>query len=144
MDDKSTDTTIEVVRNYMKEFGDKHNIRMLTLRCNLGKGGAVKQGVRRARGRSILMVVLMLMEFMRWFNYDIQVFTMGCVYGLFHFGLFCVFQVDADGATDINDLGKLHAELSTVKIKNKVVKDEVGLVVGSRYGKLHMQYEYNS
>ena len=41
-------------------------------------------------------------------------------------------QVDADGATDINDLTKLYSELAAVKIRNTIVKDDVGLVVGSR------------
>lgn len=57
VDDKSTDDTKDVVRNkYMREHGDAHRISLLALSSNFGKGGAVKQGVKRARGKYILMV----------------------------------------------------------------------------------------
>jgi glycosyltransferase involved in cell wall biosynthesis len=56
VDDKSTDATKEVVHTYMNEYGDQHNMRLLELSRNYGKGGAVKQGVRRTRGKFVLMV----------------------------------------------------------------------------------------
>ena len=54
VDDASTDKTTEVA----SKFSAKHEnlIRILRLGENHGKGGAVKLGIQRARGRLILMV----------------------------------------------------------------------------------------
>ncbi len=73
VDDGSKDSTSEVVRKYSKQYGSDF-IRLLKFKVNRGKGGAVKRGVLKARGKYILMV-------------------------------------DADGATEINDLEKLEKEM---------------------------------
>ncbi|XP_053564410.1 dolichyl-phosphate beta-glucosyltransferase [Bombina bombina] len=54
VDDGSTDKTTEVALKYSKQFGtDK--VRVLTLKRNRGKGGAVRMGVLVSRGKTILM-----------------------------------------------------------------------------------------
>ena len=53
VDDGSKDSTCTVVHKYMQS---SNFIRLVKLGKNRGKGGAVKQGVKEARGRYILMV----------------------------------------------------------------------------------------
>jgi dolichyl-phosphate beta-glucosyltransferase len=53
VDDASSDRTTEVALEYTK---DHDIIRVLRLGENHGKGGAVKLGVQKARGKYILMV----------------------------------------------------------------------------------------
>lgn len=53
VDDGSKDKTTEVAMGYSKKFGcDK--VRVLTLAWNRGKGGAVRMGMFRARGKLLL------------------------------------------------------------------------------------------
>ena len=54
VDDASTDRTTEVAIEYSKN--NANTIRILKLGENHGKGGAVKLGVGKARGKYILMV----------------------------------------------------------------------------------------
>ena len=61
VDDASADRTTEVALEYTKRHLDL--IRVLTLGENHGKGGAVKLGVQRARGKYILMVRLRFISF---------------------------------------------------------------------------------
>jgi glycosyltransferase involved in cell wall biosynthesis len=58
VDDKSSDLTIDVVRQYMNNSKGGHNLSLLKLFSNRGKGGAIKAGVEFCRGRYILMVTL--------------------------------------------------------------------------------------
>ncbi|XP_028839145.1 dolichyl-phosphate beta-glucosyltransferase [Denticeps clupeoides] len=54
VDDGSKDKTTEVALGYTRKYGaDK--VRVLTLARNRGKGGAVRMGTLRSRGRLILM-----------------------------------------------------------------------------------------
>ena len=53
VDDGSTDRTTEVGLTYAKKYGTS-KIRVLTLKKNRGKGGAVKRGMMVARGKYIL------------------------------------------------------------------------------------------
>ena len=54
MDDKSTDATVQVVKNYMdSDYGSAVNL--VELKLNRGKGGAIKAGVEHTRGEYILM-----------------------------------------------------------------------------------------
>ena len=57
VDDGSTDTTVEVIRKHA-EIYKNHNIQMkiVHLKSNRGKGGAVKVGVSYAVGKYLLMV----------------------------------------------------------------------------------------
>jgi dolichyl-phosphate beta-glucosyltransferase len=116
VDDKSTDATTTVVRDYMLKYGDKHNMKLLELSRNFGKGGAVKQGVKRASGKFILMV-----------RHN--------VWSMLSCADICALrvQVDADGATDINDLRKLYNDLQiTMKPSSRLNNANVGVAVGSR------------
>ncbi|XP_047660501.1 dolichyl-phosphate beta-glucosyltransferase isoform X2 [Tachysurus fulvidraco] len=54
VDDGSKDKTTEVGLGYTKKYGDD-KVRVLTLVKNRGKGGAVRMGTLRTRGRLILM-----------------------------------------------------------------------------------------
>jgi dolichyl-phosphate beta-glucosyltransferase len=92
VDDGSSDRTAQVVQNYIRQHPEgTEKIRLLKAAHNRGKGGAVREGMLRTRGRRLLMV-------------------------------------DADGATDINDLDKLESKLA-MAAKNR----DLALVVGSRY-----------
>ncbi|MGE5279813.1 MAG: dolichyl-phosphate beta-glucosyltransferase [Deltaproteobacteria bacterium] len=53
VDDKSTDRTIAVARGLMRRHGEE---RLLALGCHLGKGGAVREGMLRARGAYIVFM----------------------------------------------------------------------------------------
>jgi dolichyl-phosphate beta-glucosyltransferase len=55
VDDGSKDRTTEVGLEYVKKYGSDR-IRVLTLKQNQGKGGAVQQGMLAARGQYLLMV----------------------------------------------------------------------------------------
>lgn len=55
VDDGSTDETYEVAMGYSKTEGSDR-VRVLRLARNLGKGGAVRMGMLRARGEVLLMV----------------------------------------------------------------------------------------
>jgi len=91
VDDGSKDDTVDVVHKYSEKYG-ADIIRCMSLPCNRGKGGAIRQGVLSARGREILFA-------------------------------------DADGATDIKDLGKVRKALAEL-CKSK--DTEYGIAVGSR------------
>eukprot|EP00005_Dracoamoeba_jomungandri_P001094 CAMPEP_0174257410 /NCGR_PEP_ID=MMETSP0439-20130205/6550_1 /TAXON_ID=0 /ORGANISM="Stereomyxa ramosa, Strain Chinc5" /LENGTH=268 /DNA_ID=CAMNT_0015340481 /DNA_START=213 /DNA_END=1020 /DNA_ORIENTATION=- len=54
VDDGSKDKTSEVGQNYARRFPGK--LRVLTLKRNRGKGGAVRRGMLCSRGERILMV----------------------------------------------------------------------------------------
>uniref|UniRef100_A0A8C5R719 Dolichyl-phosphate beta-glucosyltransferase n=1 Tax=Leptobrachium leishanense TaxID=445787 RepID=A0A8C5R719_9ANUR len=54
VDDGSKDKTTEVGLNYSKRYGSD-KVRVLTLKRNRGKGGAVRLGVLVSRGKTILM-----------------------------------------------------------------------------------------
>ncbi|KAG7322441.1 hypothetical protein KOW79_013787 [Hemibagrus wyckioides] len=54
VDDGSKDKTTEVGLGYTKKYGED-KVRVLTLVKNRGKGGAVRMGTLRTRGRLILM-----------------------------------------------------------------------------------------
>ncbi|TTK47653.1 Dolichyl-phosphate beta-glucosyltransferase [Bagarius yarrelli] len=54
VDDGSKDKTTEIALRYTKKYGDD-KVRVLTLEKNRGKGGAVRMGTLRTRGRLILM-----------------------------------------------------------------------------------------
>jgi len=53
VDDGSKDKTSETALEYASTLGH-HKFRVLTLSQNLGKGGAVRRGVRVARGRTVM------------------------------------------------------------------------------------------
>nr|CAG4644225.1 EOG090X0BIY [Lepidurus arcticus] len=53
VDDGSTDDTTKVAMSYSEKFGSE-KVRVLTLAKNRGKGGAVRLGMLRARGRRLL------------------------------------------------------------------------------------------
>ncbi|EGC34299.1 hypothetical protein DICPUDRAFT_35249 [Dictyostelium purpureum] len=55
VDDGSKDNTAKLVTSYI-ESSPQSNIRLLKLKKNRGKGGAVKRGVLCSRGKYILMV----------------------------------------------------------------------------------------
>ena len=61
VDDKSSDLTIEVVRQYMNT-NKGLNLSLLKLFSNRGKGGAIKAGVEFCRGKYILMVTLAVIK----------------------------------------------------------------------------------
>lgn len=54
VDDGSKDNTVGVVMNYVQQYGTEC-VRLLRMRQNAGKGGAVRQGMLSARGRYVLM-----------------------------------------------------------------------------------------
>ncbi|NP_001079880.1 ALG5, dolichyl-phosphate beta-glucosyltransferase S homeolog [Xenopus laevis] len=54
VDDGSKDKTTEVALKYCKKYGSD-KVRVLTLKKNRGKGGAVRMGVLVSRGKLILM-----------------------------------------------------------------------------------------
>ncbi|KAJ7357714.1 dolichyl-phosphate beta-glucosyltransferase [Desmophyllum pertusum] len=54
VDDGSKDATSKVALEYSKKYG-VHQMRVLTLEKNRGKGGAVRLGVFSSRGRRLLM-----------------------------------------------------------------------------------------
>lgn len=54
VDDGSKDKTTKVALNYSKRYGSD-KVRVLTLKKNRGKGGAVRMGVLVSRGKTILM-----------------------------------------------------------------------------------------
>ena len=56
VDDGSRDATVNVVLTQAQELSSKEDLKVLKLAENRGKGGAVKQGVKAARGNYILMV----------------------------------------------------------------------------------------
>jgi len=57
VNDGSTDKTCDVVEEFIKKQDEgTERIRLLKLAHNRGKGGAVREGVLRSRGRLILMV----------------------------------------------------------------------------------------
>lgn len=53
VDDGSTDATSDIAKSYYERF--PHSFRLITLKANQGKGGAMKEGVRFAIGKYILM-----------------------------------------------------------------------------------------
>lgn len=53
VDDGSTDDTSKIALTFTGSLGS-HKFRVLTQTCNRGKGGAVRMGVLRSRGREIL------------------------------------------------------------------------------------------
>jgi len=53
VDDGSKDTTTEVGLDYVEKYGSE-KVRVLTLAKNRGKGGAVRMGMLKARGESLL------------------------------------------------------------------------------------------
>lgn len=55
VDDGSRDATADVAMRYVREVGSER-VRLLRLHQNNGKGGAVRKGMMRARGRYLLMV----------------------------------------------------------------------------------------
>jgi len=55
VDDGSKDDTSELALQFAKE-NPMHDIRIVTLHQNLGKGGAVRHGMLHGRGRRLLMV----------------------------------------------------------------------------------------
>ena len=55
VDDGSKDDTSELAFKFAKE-NPNHEIRVVTLHRNLGKGGAVRHGMMHGRGRRLLMV----------------------------------------------------------------------------------------
>jgi len=55
VDDGSTDDTSALALKLASQY-DKSDIRVVTLRENLGKGGAVRHGMLHGRGRRLLMV----------------------------------------------------------------------------------------
>lgn len=91
VDDGSKDDTVEVVHKYSEKYG-ADIIRCMSLPCNRGKGGAIRQGVLSARGKDVLFA-------------------------------------DADGATDIKDLGKVRAALADLLAEKKT---DSAIAVGSR------------
>lgn len=54
VDDGSRDNTVSIAQKYMLDHG-ADAVRVLKLACNHGKGGAVRKGMLRARGKYILM-----------------------------------------------------------------------------------------
>lgn len=54
VDDGSSDRTCEVALDYVASHGTD-NVRLLSLKLNRGKGGAVKRGMMVSRGKYILM-----------------------------------------------------------------------------------------
>ena len=57
VDDGSHDSTAELIQSFVaKHEGGADRIRLLKLRENQGKGGAVQQGMLHARGEMLLMV----------------------------------------------------------------------------------------
>eukprot|EP00455_Lapot_gusevi_P031578 TRINITY_DN3429_c0_g1_i7.p1 TRINITY_DN3429_c0_g1~~TRINITY_DN3429_c0_g1_i7.p1 ORF type:complete len:245 (-),score=73.43 TRINITY_DN3429_c0_g1_i7:44-778(-) len=54
VDDGSKDRTTEVGLHYVQQ-NDTNTVRVMTLRPNRGKGGAVQQGMLHARGEYVLM-----------------------------------------------------------------------------------------
>lgn len=91
VDDGSKDRTVEVAKEWYKDHRDI--FRIVSLRRNQGKGGAVKVGVSQAIGRAILMV-------------------------------------DADGATEIEDLDRLYSSL--LEMGDGKSPPRQGIVIGSR------------
>mmetsp|Transcript_32401 Transcript_32401/g.45173 ORF Transcript_32401/g.45173 Transcript_32401/m.45173 type:complete len:338 (-) Transcript_32401:175-1188(-) len=55
VDDGSRDKTTEIAQNYARKRGSDV-FRVMTLKKNQGKGGAVQQGMLHARGKYLLMV----------------------------------------------------------------------------------------
>lgn len=55
VDDGSKDRTAEIALDYMRKCG-ADSVRLLKLKKNQGKGGAVQQGMLHARGEYMLMV----------------------------------------------------------------------------------------
>lgn len=55
VDDGSTDQTVRVAHGYSRKYG-ADVVRLLQLQRNHGKGGAVRKGMLRGRGRYLLMV----------------------------------------------------------------------------------------
>jgi len=55
VDDGSKDGTTELALTFSEEYGED-KVRVLQLRANRGKGGAVKMGVLSTRGKRVLMV----------------------------------------------------------------------------------------
>lgn len=53
VDDGSPDATASVAQSYVSRWGSAH-LRLLRLVKNMGKGGAVRKGIMRARGEYIL------------------------------------------------------------------------------------------
>ena len=68
VDDKSSDLTIEVVRQYMNT-NKGLNLSLLKLFSNRGKGGAIKAGVEFCRGKYILMVTLAVIKNIIYINF---------------------------------------------------------------------------
>jgi glycosyltransferase involved in cell wall biosynthesis len=56
VNDGSKDSTVEVANQYYQKYPDV--FRLVSLKKNCGKGGAMKVGVEEALGKYILMVVL--------------------------------------------------------------------------------------
>ena len=94
VDDKSTDTTVQVVKDYMNS-NQGAAINLVELRVNRGKGGAIKAGIEHTRGEYVLMV-------------------------------------DADGATDINDLDKLFEAVKGLQTTDPSNDLLLGMSIGSR------------
>lgn len=55
VDDGSSDGTSAVALKYVRDLGS-NTVRLLRLHSNCGKGGAVRKGMMRARGKFLLMV----------------------------------------------------------------------------------------
>jgi len=64
VDDGSADTTADVVMSYVKKYS-KSDIRLLRLQQNQGKGGAVRMGMLRARGKLNRICFFVLSELLR-------------------------------------------------------------------------------
>ena len=56
VDDGSRDATVNVALTQAQQLSSKEDLKVLKLAENRGKGGAVKQGVKAARGNYVLMV----------------------------------------------------------------------------------------
>ena len=56
VDDGSIDSTVQVALKFAEQFSSIEAMRVLKMRENRGKGGAVKQGMLLSKGRYILMV----------------------------------------------------------------------------------------
>lgn len=129
VDDASIDKTTEIASEYSTQH--RNLIRILRLGENHGKGGAIKLGIQRARGKYILMV---------------QAFSHGTDEHILYVASRRISfvkndnyqQVDADGATNIRDLDTLYSELQTIQRSSQDAPDEsLGLVLGSRYMMAH-------
>lgn len=81
VDDGSKDDTQRVIHQYLNVKAN--NVRCLKLGVNCGKGEAVRRGVRKCRGRYILMVRHFLLQYESaimmcslWYNNFMSIFML--------------------------------------------------------------------